>query len=706
MPKRLAVVTRRKPAASRAPAPDPNLYFNRELSLLEFNRRVVEQAKDPSVPLLERLRFLTISTSNLDEFFEIRAAGLLKQIEAGLADTGPDGLTPQEALNRVRKVAHELVTDQYKTLNDVLLPALRAEGIRVLRRTEWDEQQSAWVESYFRREVQPVLTPVGLDPSHPFPKILNKALNFMVSLEGEDAFGRSSGTAVVQAPRILPRLIRMPKDVAAGPNDFILLTSVIHAHVDEVLPGMKVHGCHQFRVTRNSDLWVDEEEIDDLLRALKGELVRRNFGDEIRLEVTTNCDAATIEFLREQFQLAKDDIFVVDGPVNLNRLSALSDLVDRPDLKYPSFLPAPLTPRDGDLFAEIRAGDMLLHHPYQSFAPVVDLVRQAAKDPNVLAIKQTLYRTGKDSPLTDALLEAAAAGKEVTAVVELRARFDEAANIDLATRFQELGAKVAYGVVGYKTHAKMLLIVRREGGALRRYVHLGTGNYHPGTSRAYTDFGLLTCDEAIGEDVHNVFVQLTGLGKETPLKKLLQAPFTLHKRLIELIDAETEAAGQGKPARVTAKMNALIEPEMIQALYRASQAGVKIDLIVRGMCSLRPGVPGLSENIHVRSIVGRFLEHSRIFRFHAGGENVTYLASADWMQRNMFGRVEVAFPVEDPELRERVSSEGLEAYLADDSQAWVLEPDGRYRRVDRKEEAPLRAQELLLQELGGLRRVS
>ncbi len=465
-------------------------------------------------------------------------------------------------------------------------------------------------------------------------------------------------------------------------------------------------GCHQFRVTRNSDLWVDEEEIDDLLRALKGELVRRNFGDEIRLEVTTNCDAATIEFLREQFQLAKEDVFVVDGPVNLNRLSALYDLVDRPDLKYPSFLGAPLAPRDGDLFAEIRAGDVLVHHPFQSFSAVVDLVRQAAKDPNVLAIKQTLYRTGKDSPLIDALLEAAGAGKEVTVVVELRARFDEAANIDLATRFQELGAKVVYGVVGYKTHAKMMLIVRREANALRRYVHLGTGNYHPGTARAYTDFGLLTCDEAIGEDVHKVFLQLTGLGKEVPLRKILQAPFSLHKRLIELIDAETEAARQGKPARVTAKMNALIEPEMIQALYRASQAGVKIDLIVRGMCSLRPGVPGLSDNIHVRSIVGRFLEHSRVFRFHANGENVIYLSSADWMQRNMFGRVEVAFPVEDPELRDRVSKEGLESYLADDSQAWVLQPDGRYRRVERQSDTPVRAQELLLKELGAVRRPS
>ena len=705
MPKRLSVVSRKK--ASRASVADPNLYFNRELSLLEFNRRVLEQAKDTSVPLLERLRFLTITTSNLDEFFEIRVAGIMKQIEAGLSETGPDGLTPQEALSRVRKVAHELVVDQYRTLNDVLLPALRAEGIRVLRRTEWDEKQNAWVEDYFRREVQPVLTPVGLDPAHPFPKILNKALNFMVSLEGEDAFGRSSGMAVVQAPRILPRLIRMPKEIAGGPNDFILLTSVIHAHVEEVFPGMRVLGCHQFRVTRNSDLWVDEEEIDDLLRALKGELVRRNFGDEIRLEVTTNCDAANIEFLRQQFQLAAEDIFVVDGPVNLNRLSALYDLADRPDLKYSALIPAPLpSGYDGDLFGLIRQGDVLLHHPYQSFAPVVDLVRQAAKDPNVLAIKQTLYRTGKDSPLTEALLEAAAAGKEVTAVIELRARFDEAANIDLATRFQDLGAKVAYGVVGYKTHAKMLLIVRREGAKLRRYVHLATGNYHIGTSRAYTDFGLFTCDEAIGEDVHNLFLQLTGLGSVTTLRKLLQSPFTLHKGMIERIDAEAEAARQGKPARITAKMNALIEPEMIQALYRASQAGVKVELIVRGMCSLRAGVPGLSDNIHVRSIVGRFLEHSRIFRFHAGGEDVTYLSSADWMQRNMFGRVEVAFPIENRELRDRVWREGLEAYLADDSQAWVLQPDGRYRRVEKKSDSSCRAQEVLLREVSAPRRTT
>ena len=599
----------------------------------------------------------------------------------------------------MRIVTRDLVADQYRTLNDLLLPALEAEQIRVLKRDQWTAEQRAWVHGYFLREVLPVLTPMGLDPAHPFPRILNKSLNFIVSLEGRDAFGRSSLAAVVQAPRVLPRLIRLPRDVAGGPWNFILLTSVIHAHVDELFSGMTVRGCHQFRVTRNSELWVDEEETEDILLALKGGLVRRNYGDAVRLEVTTNCDAEMIEFLLEQFEITRDDLFQVDGPVNLNRLAALYDLVDRDDLKYPPFLPGPMpngVERD-DMFEAVRHADVLLHHPYQSFNPIVELVRQASKDPNVLAIKQTLYRTGKDSPLAEALLDAAAAGKEVTAVIELRARFDEAANIDLATRLQELGAKVVYGVVGYKAHAKMLLIIRREGESLRRYVHLGTGNYHTGNMRTYTDISLLTSNEEIGEDVHNVFQQLTGLGKVIRLRKLLQAPFTLHAELMRLIDAEIEEARQGRPARIAAKMNALIEPDVIQALYHASQAGVPVDLIVRGICCLRPGVPGLSENIRVRSIVGRFLEHSRIFTFHAVGREITYCASADWMPRNFFGRVEVCFPIEDPALRERVISEGVTTYLEDNVQAWVLQSDGTYQRLRPGGDPPRSAQETLLQ---------
>ena len=690
------------PVPESAPGPGSGRFSNRELSLLEFNRRVLEQAKDPEVPLLDRLRFLTISTSNLDEFFEVRVAGLKQQIEAGISKPGPDGLSPTEVLDRVQVVVRQLVEDQYRTLNEELLPALEREGIRVLKRSRWTPAQRAWVRHYFTREVLPVMTPMGLDPAHPFPKILNKSLNFIVSLEGTDAFGRRSETAVVQAPRILPRLIRLPKDVAEGPWDFILLTSVIHAHVDELFPGMSVRGCHQFRVTRNSELWVDEEETEDLLLALKGGLLRRNFGDAVRLEITTECDREMIDFLLEQFEIGGEDLFQVDGPVNLNRLSALADLVDRPDLKYPPFLPGtiPGGPEHEDIFETIRRGDILLHHPYQSFTPVVDLVRQAAKDPQVLAIRQTLYRTGKDSPLAAALLEAASAGKEVTAVIELRARFDEAANIELATRLQELGAKVVYGVVGYKTHAKMLLVVRREGETLRRYVHLGTGNYHTTNTRHYTDLSLLTCDDEIGEDVHNVFQQLTGLGRVLHLRKLLQSPFTMHGALVGRIEAAATAAQAGRPARIAAKMNALIEPEIIEALYRASQAGVRIDLIVRGMCCLRPEVPGLSENVRVRSIIGRFLEHSRIFHFRIDGEETTWCSSADWMPRNFFGRVEICFPIENPELRQRVLAEGIECYLEDNVQAWELRADGTYVRCQ-PGDAPRRgAQETLMERFG------
>ena len=681
------------------PSPGAQL-LNRELSLLAFNHRVLEQARDPSNPLLERLRFLTIASSNLDEFFEIRVAGLKQQIAAGVTKPGPDGLSPQAAFAQVVTTVRSLVESQYRVLNDLLLPALAEQKIRILKRSVWTDAQRRWVKSYFLREALPVLTPIGLDPAHPFPRILNKSLNFIVSLDGKDAFGRTSGRAIVQAPRVLPRLIRLPHSVTDGPDDFIMLSSVIHAFVGELVPGMKVKSCNQFRVTRNSDLWVDEEESEDLLHALQGELVRRHYGDEVRLEVTTNSSADVIEFLLEQFELGRDDLSAVDGPVNLNRLSTLYDLVDRPDLKYPPFTPGlPKRLRGGvDIFEAIRERDIILHHPYESFGLVVDFVRQAAADPNVLAIKQTVYRAGKQSPLADSLLAAARAGKEVTAVIELRARFDEAANIDLATKLQELGAKVVYGIVGYKTHAKMLLVVRREGDTLRRYVHVSTGNYHIGTTRAYSDFGLLTCNEAIGEDVHNVFQQLTGLGKATGLKKLIQSPFSLHQALLERIDAEAEAARQGKPARIAAKMNALIDPAIIEALYRASNAGVSIDLVVRGMCCLRPGVPGLSENIRVRSIVGRFLEHSRVFHFHAGGAGLTYGASADWMPRNFFGRVEICFPIEDAELRERVVEEGLKTYLEDDSQAWLLQPDGTYLRAT-PAESPKRAQDILLAKL-------
>ncbi len=676
-------------------------FFNRELSLLQFNYRVLQLAQDPGIPLLERLRFLAISTTNLDEFFEIRVAGLKQHIVYEVGLSAPEDLKPMEVFDLVSQAAHQLVRKQYEVLNHEILPALEQEGIRVLKRGTWNDAQEKWIRDYFVRSVLPVLTPVGLDPAHPFPRIVNKSLNFILPLEGKDAFGRQSTIAVVQAPRVLPRLIRLPDEVADCPYDFVMLSSVIHSYVRELFPGMEIGGCYQFRVTRDSELWVDEEEVDDLLNALKGQLQRRKFAGAVRLEVADNCSREIESFLLDQFGLGGTDLYRVNGPVNLYRLSALYDLVDRPDLKYKQFVPGNnlLDTSEANLFDQIRKQDVLLHHPYQSFTPVLRLLQEAANDPRVLAIKMTLYRIGNDSPIADALIEAARAGKEVTAVVELRARFDEAQNIDLATQLQEAGAKVVYGIVGYKAHAKMLLVVRQEGSEIRRYVHLSTGNYHVGTSRAYTDAGLMTSKREIGEDVHDIFQQLTGLGRASGLRKLLQSPFTLHSEIIKLIEAEREASEQGQAARIIAKMNSLIEPRVIRALYKASQAGVQIDLIVRGICCLRPGVPGLSENIRVRSIMGRFLEHSRVFYFYAGGEERTYLASADWMPRNFFRRVESCFPIEDAAIRSRVIDEFLRAYLDDNRQTWLLQPDGSYIRLEAAEAEPFAAQSYLLEQL-------
>jgi polyphosphate kinase len=680
---------------------DPSLYVNRELSMLEFHKRVLEQAKDPSVPLLERLRFLTISSLILDEFFEIRVGGLKEQVAYGVSDPGSDGLGPQATLRRCREMILEIVGEQYRHLNEGLLPDLAAEGIVIYRRVQLNETQKEWVRDYFEREVFPVLTPVGLDPSHPFPRILNKSLNFIISLDGKDAFGRRTKAAVVQAPRILPRLIVLPPEIADAQHGSIMLSSVIHAHVERLFPGMKVRGCHQFRVTRNSDLWIDEEEVEDFLQALKGELPSRNYAKAVRLEVSDTCPPDMASFLLKQFELVEGDLYQVNGPVNLHRLAALNDLVDRPELKYPPFVPGLPKKLQGapDLFSVIRSGDVLLHHPYQSFTPVLDLLRTAADDPDVLAIKMTVYRLGAGSPIGEALLDAARAGKEVTAIIELRARFDEAANIELASKLQEAGAKVVYGIVGFKAHGKMLLIIRRERNVLRRYIHLGTGNYHLGTTRAYTDLGLMTTDEKIGRDAHALFQQLTGLSREDKLHKLIQTPFGLHESLVRLIDQEAENARQGKEARITVKVNALIESKIIRALYRASQAGVKIDLIARGICCLRPGVQGVSENIRVRSVVGRFLEHHRIFCFQADGEQVVICSSADWMPRNLFRRVEVSFPIEARKLRARVIEEGLQVLLEDNCQAWEMQPDGSYVRLS-PDGGPIRsAQQRLLDSL-------
>ena len=680
---------------------NPDLFINRELSLLEFNRRVLEQAKSDDVPLLERLRFLCISGSNLDEFYEIRVAGLKQQEALGATQRGPDNLSPSEQLHRISGQAHELVDEQYRVLNDVLFPLLHAEGIRFLRRSQWNVNQEQWLADYFHRELEPILTPIGLDPAHPFPRIINKNLTFIVTLEGKDAFGRNSGMAVVQAPRALPRVVRLAQDLAEHPYDFVFLSSIIHAHVDELFPGMRAVGCYQFRATRNSDLFVDEEAVEDLKIALEGELPARRFGDAVRLELADDCPQHVGQFLADQFDLQQEDVYYCNGPVNLMRLIAIPDLVDRPDLKYPGL--APSIPRSiqraPDIFAAIRSGDLLLHHPFHSFAPVLDFLRSAASDPEVLSIRQTLYRTGADSSVVEALIEAAANGKEVLVVIELRARFDEAANIELANDLQEAGAQVVYGIVGYKTHAKMLLVIRRENGELCRYAHLGTGNYHARTARLYTDYGLLTCDPDMTADVASMFQQLTAMGRAGQLNKMLQSPFTLHETILAHIEAEIAHAKAGRKAGVIAKMNQLIEEDVIQALYRASQAGVQVRLLVRGICSLRPGITGVSDNIDVRSIIGRFLEHARIFLFENGGQTRIYLSSADWMGRNFFSRVETCFPIEDEATRRAVLKEGLTPYLRDNTEAWVLQADGTYQRAERGGNKRHCAQEELLAKL-------
>src|SRR3954447_2633559 len=678
--------------------PPPTQFLNRELGILAFQRRVLAQAADDSVPLLERMRFITIVLSNLDEFFEIRVAGLKEQIKLGLPEPGPDGRGPSEVFADVGHQAHAIVSDQYRLLNEVVLPALAKEGIVFPRREEWSPPQRQWIRDYFFRELLPVLTPIGLDPAHPFPRVFNKSLNFACELEGRDAFGRNSGVAIVQAPRALPRVIRLPQSIAGAEYAFVFLSSILHAHMGELFAGMNVKGCYQFRVTRNSDLFVDEEEIKNLHTALKGELLHRHFGDAVRLEVADNCSQHMVDFLLQQFSLQEADLYRVEGPVNLYRLREVLDQVDKPALKSPPFQPGlPGALGSGDLFETLKKNDVLLHHPFQSFLPVIEFIRTTANDANVIAIKQTVYRTGTDSELMEILVEAARKGKEVTVVVELMARFDEEANLNWAARLEEVGAHVIYGVVGHKTHAKMALIVRREDKTLKRYAHLSTGNYPPATARQYTDFGLFTTNEELCSDVAEVFQQLTGLGRAVRLRHVWQSPFTLHRRIIGAIRNEAKVAGEGKPARIIAKMNALLEPQIIEELYAASAAGVKIDLMVRGVCALRPGIEGLSDNIRVRSIVGRFLEHSRVFYFENGGAEDVYLASADWMARNFFRRIELCFPVLDPLLKKRVVREGLMPYLDDNSQAWAMQSDGNYERLRPRRGAKGRsAQEELL----------
>ncbi len=660
--------------------------LNRELGILGFNERVLAQAADPNVPLLERLRFICITSSNLDEFFEVRMAGLQEQMRDDPGALAPDGMSLQHVYQLVVERAQRLVHRQYTMLHDTVLPALEQEGIYFHSSDTWNESQVEWARRYFYDELLPVLTPIGLDPAHPFPRVLNKSLNFVVELEGRDAFGRQAVMGIVQAPRALPRLVRMPQALSGFEHGFVLLSSFMQRFVGELFPQLVVKSCNQFRITRNSELLVDEDEITNLRVALQGELPARHLGSAVRLEVSADTPQHLLRRLLDESGLGEKDCYRVIGSVNLVRLMPLPDLVDRPDLKFPPYTPSipSVIANAPTMFDAIDDRDILLHHPYESFQPVLELLQQAAKDPSVVAIKQTIYRTGTDSPLMDALMEAARNGKEVTVVVELLARFDEETNINWASQLEAVGAHVVYGVVGHKCHAKMMLIVRRvvrNGKAsLKRYVHLGTGNYHPRTARLYTDYGLMTADPAICEDVHHVFQQLTGIGGELKLHELWQSPFTLHPRIIDAIRAEIDNARAGKRARIVAKMNALLEPSVIAALYDASKAGVKVDLIVRGVCALQPGVPGLSENITVRSIIGRFLEHHRIYYFHANGAENVYLSSADWMDRNLFRRVEVAFPIRERKLKRRVIAEGLSACLGDNQSAWLMQSDGHYKR--------------------------
>jgi polyphosphate kinase len=679
--------------------------LNRELSLVKFNERVLAMAEDRRTPLLERLRYLCIVSSNLDEFFEIRISSLKEQQRQTPGLVGGDGYTPSEAFDRVQQVVHTLVDRQNHLLIDDVFPRLQAEGIAVLDPAEWSDTLHEWAYGVFQRDVMPLLTPIGLDPAHPFPRVYNKSLNFIVSLSGQDAFGRSASIAIVQAPRALPRVIPVPSHVSEVPHGFILLGALINAFVGDLFPGLEVKGVYQWRVTRNSDLFVDEEEITNLRQALQGELSQRNFGAAVRLEIDQHMPVQLESFLQQEFLLQPHDTYRVSGPVNLSRLMHICNVHGRPDLLFADHhprLPAPFDKIGSDpeaMFGAIAQKDHLLHHPYQAFQPVLSFLTAAALDPSVVAIKQTIYRTGEDSELMRLLLAAAKAGKEVTVIVELMARFDEQTNINWAARLEEVGAHVSYGVVGHKTHAKMALVLRRENGQIRRYGHLGTGNYHPRTARLYTDFGLLTANQTMCEDMDKVFSLLTGLGARRPLKTLLQSPFTLHETMLALIRNEVANAKAGKKARIMAKMNSLLEPVIINALYKASQAGVRIDLIIRGACALRPGVAGMSENIQVRSIIGQFLEHSRVFYFYNGGEETVYLSSADWMDRNFFRRVELGFPVLDKRLKRRVINEAFLYALRDNQRSWKAQPDGTYVRVKGRGK-PFNLHDHLVGELG------
>ncbi|WP_394212823.1 polyphosphate kinase 1 [Psychrobacter piscatorii] len=686
----------------------PSSYINRDLSLLQFHLRVLAQAASPRHPLLERLFFLIIFSSNLDEFFEIRVAGIMQKLNIGDVSTSAHGMRPSEVLNEISAITHDAINEQYRILNEDILPALALEDIRYLKRDELNAEQSAWMKRYFTEQVVPVLTPISIDPAHPFPRLVNKSLNFIATLEGKDAFGRDINLAIVPAPRSLPRVIRLPDELTGGKEHHVMLSAIIHEHIGELFPGMSVTGCHQFRLTRNADLDL-ADDVEDIAKALEGELENRRFGDKVRLEVTTDCPTHISEYLLNEFELHDNQLYRVNGPVNLTRL--LFDF-NIPALRYQPFTHAipkafrremDKSDKSTSMFAAMRKSDVLVHHPFHAFSPIINLLWQAASDPKVLAIKQTLYRSGTNSEIVKALAAAARNGKEVTAVIELRARFDEASNIAVANYLQEAGAVVVYGIVGYKTHAKLMLIVRREDDRIRRYIHLGTGNYHAANAKVYTDYGLFSADPDISEDVHKIFQELTGMGKPANLKKLLHAPFTLHEKLMSFIDDEIAHAKAGKRAHIIVKANALTERRLIDKLYDASQAGVKIELILRSMCCLRPQVKGLSENITVRSLIGRFLEHTRIYYFYNDGDERLYCGSADWMDRNLFHRVEVAFPIENKKLFKQIYQDGLLNYLQDNTQAWTLDGTGVWQQLQPAAgETPHVAQEHLLKVINGV----
>ena len=664
---------------------DPSLFINRELSWLAFNRRVLEEAQDTTQPLLERVRFLGIVSSNLDEFFEVRVAGIKQQIEHESDDTGPDGMSPPETFDAIRADVLKLIDDQYQLWNSVLSPALGEHGVYLHDFKDLSADDQKWASDYFRTEVFPVLTPLAVDASHPFPQLQNKSHNLFLRLIRPERRSELLH-AVVQIPRVLPRLVRIPHP-AAQEWHYILIQNLIESHVHDLFPGLEVEQVHGFRLTRNSDLYIDEEEAENLLRTIEDELRKRARGNAVRLEVETGCPVEMRHVLLEIFKLGERDLYEVNGPLNFLHLMPLTSIPELGSLRDKPYVPviSPALPPGGNYFEIVRQRDVMLHHPYESFSSVVEFLEAAASDPAVLAIKMTLYRTSGDSPIVHSLIHAAGEGKQVTVLVELRARFDEANNINWARQLEDAGVHVVYGLVGLKTHCKVLMIVRRDEDRLRHYLHLGTGNYHPSTARFYTDLSVLTANQDLGEEVAMLFNTLTGLSEFKGSKQLIVAPFQMQDMFLRLIQHERDLARQGKDGRIIVKLNSLVEESLIIALYEASQAGVKIDLIVRGICCLRPGVPGVSDNIKVVSIVGRFLEHSRIFFFGNNGKPKVYLGSADWMPRNLFRRVEVVFPVLDPDLRKRVSQEILPTYLADCVKARVLGSDGLYTRTKVKE---------------------